>query len=103
NSPPCALMTIGSDTPSGGSRNRTKAMPAERLTPWIDWPQKPVRVGWYETRMAWFGTTLERRLWWNGVDFWDSDDCGPGFQYMFSPGDQWRDLAEKPKEQGNDN
>lgn len=26
-------------------------MPAEKLTPWIDWPQKPVRVGWYDVRV----------------------------------------------------
>lgn len=35
-------------------------MPAEKLTPWIDWPQNPVRVGWYDVRArvigGWFTT-----------------------------------------------
>lgn len=68
-----------------------------KLSPWFDWPVKPTLPGWYDTRMLWFGTMREARLWWNGTDFWDSDDCGPGYQWWCGPGDHWRGLAERPE------
>lgn len=64
-----------------------------KLTPWFDWPVKPTIEGWYDTRMQWFGTVIERHLWWDGTDFWDNFDHTD--RWWYCPGDQWRGLAEK--------
>jgi len=81
-------------------------MPAEpKLTPWIDWPAKPVRVGPYDVRLfirpGEYGPPC--RLRWNGNGFWSRADCRPMDEWRLLRGDQWRGLAEPPKEQGNDN
>lgn len=75
-------------------------MPAEKLTPWIDWPTKPVRVGWYDVRVRIAGVWLKTRLRWNGRRFVDVQGRNNPLMPLM-PGDQWRGLAEKPKEQGN--
>ena len=73
-------------------------MPAEKLTPWFDWPVKPVRVGWYDVRLdLGFGEYgPPYRLRWNGEGFWRRADCRPVDEWRLLSGDQWRGLAEKP-------
>lgn len=76
-------------------------MPAEKLTPWFDWPTAPLRVGWYDIRFRQLseGAPTEEyedvgRFNWNGARFVSAT----GFSLGLIPGDQWRGLAEKPKE-----
>lgn len=70
-------------------------MPAEKLTPWFDWPVKPVRVGWYDVRRLISPGSYSgvQRMRWDGRHFW----APLGFLWMPFPGDQWRGLAEKPR------
>lgn len=67
-------------------------MPAEpKLTRWFKWPTKPVRVGWYDVR--WYP-----RLYWDGRVFATRPPGELRMEFLIRPGDQWRGLAEKPKE-----
>ena len=74
-------------------------MPAEKLTPWIDWPTKPVRVGEYDVRLCLSPGEYARghRLWWNGSGFYPDSKCRPMDEWLLLSGDQWRGLAEKPE------
>ena len=71
----------------------TKEEPMPKLTPWFDWPVKPVREGWYDVRLLITDGTPHygrlRREYWNGRAF-ERAGLWPWH------GDQWRGLAEKP-------
>lgn len=69
-----------------------------KLTPWFDWPVKPVLPGLYDVRLVVGpkGSGMHNdlgRCHWDGAEFANA----LGFVPVVMDGDQWRGLAERPE------
>jgi hypothetical protein len=60
-----------------------------KKTPWFPVRTPPVRVGWYEFRLA--GAPESMMAKWDGT-FWTH----AGWTFTTVPGDHWRGLAQDP-------
>lgn len=59
------------------------------LTPWYPWQLSPKRRGWYDTKT----TTLEMRLYWNGVEWHNTVELGDLIVWS-QVGRAWRGLTQ---------
>ncbi|MCR4300669.1 MAG: hypothetical protein NUV51_03590 [Sulfuricaulis sp.] len=68
-------------------------MSEPKVTPWFQWPTRPVRVGWYD--FIGFLMSDTKRMYWNGSQWGYWFDCD-WIHVADCATDRWRGLAEKP-------